>query len=496
MKNIIISISFIMSILYSNEVTAKVNQENIIKGTRVQLTLEAVGQDIKFPDIKSVGDYNIENISNMNQSSIKIINGEVKKEISQKRILSFTPDKNMTIPSFEIKVDGKKLKTEPIDITVNKVSSYTPTGTEKFTLQMRSNRKEVFIGEPFLVSIEFNQLKSVDLMDFRSQKPNFNGCISKEIKGEDTLQNSKYIIHRFNYILTPTIEQNLTIEPILAKVAERSRERDNFFGSIFDKPKWSQIISNSLNIKIKPSPSQSDLIGDFKLTQKIDNRSVKANKPVNLTISILGEGNLEDFDALNYEIDGVTIYSDDAKITTQIKGDKLISNYTKKFVFISDNNFTIPNKSFSAFNFNTNKMYDINIDGYDIDVQGVSIAKNKVLVHKNNITSSNSTAPTIKASTTNKNIDNEENPRIWMLLLSFVAGIIVTLITLKFKQIKEFRFKSNPYKHSEALKILYPHINTNKDIENMVRDLYEKENGNKDIKIDKKRLKELLKKYI
>ncbi len=495
MKIIVIGISFIITILWSNEVTAKVNQESIIKGTKIELTLKAIGKNIEFPDIKSIGNYNIEGTSNMSSSSIKIINGNTKREISQKRILSFTPDKNMTIPSFEIKVDGQNLTTKPINITVNKVNSYIPTGTEKFTLQITSYKKEVFVGEPFLVSIDFSELKSVDLMDFRSQQPNFKGCIAKEIKDEQTFKKGQYIVHRFNYILTPTIEQNLTIEPIIAKVAERSQARDNFFGSIFDKPKWSQIISNSLNINIKASPSQSDLIGDFKLTQQIDNNKVKANKPVNITINISGEGNLEDFDSLNYEIDGVTIYSDDAKITTQLRENRLISNYTKKFVFISDNNFTIPNKSFSVFNFKNNQMYNMNIDSYDINVQGSSIQQNKVLVHKNSITSSNSTVSTINP-TTNKNISNGKSPKIWMLLLSFITGIIVTLITLKFNQIKKFRFKSNPYKHSEALKILYPHINSNKDVEEMVRNLYAKKNGNKDIKIDKKKLKELLHIYL
>jgi len=496
MKNIIIAIGFIINMLWSSEVTAEVNQENIIKGGTVQLILKAVGKNIVFPDITSIGDYNIESTSNMSQSSIKIINGETKREISKKRILSFTPDKNITIPSFEIEVDGQKLKTKSINITVSKVNSYIPTGNQKFTLQISSNKKEVFVGEPLLVSIDFSELKSVDLMDFRSQQPKFRGCISKEIKGEQTFKRGKYIVHRFNYILTPTIEQNLTIEPIIAKVAERSQARDNFFGSIFDKPKWSQIISNSLDIKIKASPSQTDLIGDFKLTQKIDNDRVKANKPVNLTINISGEGSLEDFDSLNYDIDGVTIYSDDAKITTQLKGNKLISNYTKKFVFISDSNFTIPNKSFSAFNFKNNKIYKINIKGYSINVKGVPIQENRVLVHQNSTKSSNSTIPTVKSLSTNQNIINEKNPKIWMLLLSFIAGVIITLITLKFNQIKEFKFKSSPYNNSEALKILYPYINNDKEVEEMVKNLYAKKSGNRDIKIDRKRLKELVQRYI
>ena len=490
MKIIIMAISLMMTLLYSNSVKATVNQESIIKGTTIQLTLKAIGSNIEFPDIQSIGNYPIQGISNRSSSSIKVINGTTTHDVSKNRILSFTPDANVTIPSFQITVDGEKLKTNAINITVSKVSSYTPKGDEKFTLQMDSKVKEVFVGQPFLVSIYFSELKGVDLMDFRSQQPNFKSAIAKEIKGEQTYQKGNYIVHQFNYILTPTQEGELSIEPMMARVAERSQTRDNFFGTIFDKPKWSQIISNSISINVKPVPNQNTLIGDFTLTQNIDNKSVKANKPVNLTVNIMGEGSLEDFDELNYEIDGVTIYSDDAVVQSKLQGNKLISNYTKKFVFISDHNFTIPSKSFKAFNFKTQKEYSLDINSYSIEVKGKALQPAVVVQNIDNKIEkvSISTKEDIE-----KDIVKDNNREIIISIISFLVGILLTLITLKFNQIKNFRFKTRRYKDEEALKILYPHINDNREIESMVRDLYAKVNGDKSIKIDKKRLKNLIK---
>ena len=51
----------------------------------------------------------------------------------------------------------------------------------------------------------------------------------------------------------------------------------------------------------------------------MDAQSVKANKPVNLTVKIKGNGTLEDFEFSAFEIDGVTVYSDDAVITTEFE---------------------------------------------------------------------------------------------------------------------------------------------------------------------------------
>ena len=492
MKTIILILSLMTTLIYSSGVKATVNQKSIIKGMTIQLTLKATGDDIKFPDIQSIGDYPIEGISSRSSSSIKMINGNTTQEVSKEKILSFTPDKNVTIPPFDIVIDGTKFQTNSIKITVNSASSYSPKGDEKFTLEMSSKKREVFVGEPFLLSIYFGELKGVSLMDFRSKHPNFKSAIAKEIKGEQTYQKGNYIVHQFNYILTPTEEGKLDIEPMIARVAERSESRDNFFGTIFDKPKWSQVISNSLTIDVKPIPTQTALIGDFTINNNIDSRSVKANKPINLTINIKGEGSLEEFDELNYEIDGVTIYSDDAVVSTKLEGNKLISNYTKKFVFISDQNFTIPSKSFTAFNFRTQKEYSLDIDSYRIEVKGKAIGSAMVISSPKEDTNS-----TIKEeSIVNSDSNQQKSNSILIAILSFIFGVIITFISLKFDRIKSFKFNSSPYRESEALKILYPHINSSRDIESMVRDLYNKESGDKSIKIDKRILREMVDRVI
>ncbi len=82
--------------------------------------------------------------------------------------------------------------------------------------------------------------------------------------------------------------------------------------------KWKQMASNSLELEVLPQVQESDLVGDFTLDATIDAQEVKANKPVNLTIKIEGKGNLESFEFPKYEIDGVTVYSDEAKIETKV----------------------------------------------------------------------------------------------------------------------------------------------------------------------------------
>ena len=96
--------------------------------------------------------------------------------------------------------------------------------------------------------------------------------------------------------------------------------------------------------------------------------------------------------------------------------------------------------------------------------------------------------------------DGNEKPSVpkekaewWLVALAFVSGMIVMLL---FRYLPSVKWKrtGRSVKVSEALKILYPHINESKEIEEMVRKLYARQNGDKSIVIDKKELKEMVEK--
>ena len=296
--------------------------------------------------------------------------------------------------------------------------------------------------------------------------------------------------------MTPKYEGNFTIEPARAKIAERGRRKDDFFGTFFDTPIWSRIISNTLNVEVKPSPEDTDLIGDLKLSETIDATEVKANKPVNLTIKISGEGNLEDFDGLKYEIDGVTIYSDDAKIESELQGSQLISSYEKKFVFIADHNFTIPSKSFTLFNFKTGKVETIKTESRQITVKGGQVTIPSVIKStKPHAIAKRKTGVVSEEKQVEKVENRTEPPALWMLLFAFVGGVILTLGVVKLLPLLKWKRSVNPMRESEAIRILYPHTSDDPKVEEMVRKLYAKKGGDKRIVIDKAALKVLVDRY-
>lgn len=499
--------------LWAGSVTAKVNDTEVVAGNSVQLTIEAKGDSIDFPTIVSVGDYPIEGTSNSSHMSYQMINGSTTQEKIQSRVIAFTPDKNMTIPSFEVEVDGAKLKTNPIDIKIVKSLAPTQTSDAKVTLTMAISKQEVFVGEPVELKVFFNERRDAQLMKVEFGKPNFKDFLVKDMGDEKTYQQGNYLVHELRFLLTPKYEGNLTIPSAMANVAFRQQSRDDFFGIIFDRPDWKRVISNTLLLKVKPAPQNTDLIGNFTLETSVDATEVKANKPVNLTLRISGEGNLEDFEGPKYEIDGVTIYSDDAAMSSSVVGDKLMSVYEKKFVFISDRDFTIPTRSFTLFDTTTQMIKNLEMKAHDIKVTGRVDTPTQVIqnntppptqikqedtAQKASKKEANTPARTADSEDEAIGADTQAESSLspWMLALAFVAGIIVSLAASKILPTLNLKKSLGIVSDEEALKILYPNTNSDAEVEQMVRKLYAKKGGDKSVVIDKEKLKEMVGKYM
>jgi hypothetical protein len=291
-----------------------------------------------------------------------------------------------------------------------------------------------------------------------------------------------YQIQEIEYIATPLQEGNFSITPAQVKVAIAQQGRRNFFGGF--GAKWYKTLSNPLKIAVLPQAEESDVVGEFKVETKVETKEVKANKPVNLTIKIEGNGNLQNFEIPKYKIDGVTVYSDEAKIDTKVVDGKLYSIFTQSFALISYEDFSIPAQSFTAYSPKEKKVKTLKVKGFDIKVKKSAYQK----------AMSNSGAGLVQSQTpiSSKEVIIEkivevETIQWWMLLIAFFLGIL-------FMYLGRFIPKklTKSYNEEEALKLLYGHMNAGKDIEEMVRKLYAKKRGDKSVKIDKKALREMV----
>jgi len=484
---------FGFTIIRAASVEATVSTKEVVQGNAVQLRIKAVGESALFPHIPDINGVPVVGRSTQRSMQFSSVNGQKSSQNSSTLVLSFIPQRDMTIPSYRVTIDGKEYHTEPIAIKVVKSKAPQIQGSDKFSLAMIAQKQKVLVGEPFLVTIFFSVEQNVRLADTDYKRPAFKDFFVKEIEEPRKYQKGEYIVQELRYLLTPKKEGNITIDPARVKVGVQDSSRRDIFGGFFGQLSWTSLVSKPLKIEVKPLPKQTDLVGNFTINSTIDTQRVKANKPVNLVVKIEGEGSLEDFDLPEYKIDGVTVYSDDAKVESRLVGGKLMSSYSKSFVFISDHDFSIPSRSFTAYNYKTGKVEVLKVNAYNIEVEeaptlapvGVQSGTPLVRTKKQESLIQKETAPTTETT----------GMAWWMLIVSFLAGSLVTLLGLKGVPRWRFRRDKSPFKESEALKILYPHTNSDKDVEAMIRKLYARKNGDKSVVIDKNELKEMVKRF-
>ncbi|WP_373031171.1 BatD family protein [Sulfurovum sp.] len=480
--------------LWSDGVEAIVSSTEIVNGNPVQLQIKATGDDAQFPDIQMIDGHSVVGTNSGSSSSYSYINGKMKSQYTTTKTYTFIPNQNVSIPSYEVKIDGKIYKTQPIEIKMVKSNATVGQSNDIFSLQMRANKTKVMVGESLMVTVYFSLKNGVRLShDIQYTAPNFSGFIVTEGGDQNAYIKGNYQVQEVRYILTPQEEGNFTVTPAHAKVGVADRSRRDIFGMTFGT-EWKQMASNTLEIEVLPQAKESDLVGDFTVDVTIDAEEVKANKPVNLTVKIEGKGNLESFEFPKYEIDGVTVYSDEAKVETKVLDGQLYSTYSKSFAFISEDDFKIPARSFSMLAPEDQQMKELNVNAYEVTIKKSSTSASLSLKpHTNGMVQTKIAQPLSSQEASKEERVEVKTVAWWMLVASFGLGALSIIVLQRLPRLKSRR--ANPYKESEALKILYAHMSEDTEVEEMVRKLYARKNGDKTVEIDKKVLKEMVERF-
>lgn len=483
-------ITLVVQVMWADGVEATVSSTEVVRGNAVELRIKAIGDDAEFPDIQMIDGHSIIGTHSGSSSSYSYINGTMKSEHTTTKTFTFVPDQNVTIPAYEVKIDGKSYKTQPIEIKIVTSNASVGQNNDMFSLQMRANKTKVMVGESLMVTVYFSLKNGVRLsQEIQYTQPAFPGFIVTEGGEQNAYIKGNYQVQEVRYILTPQAEGNFTVSPAYAKVGVADRSRRDIFGMTFGT-QWKQVASNSLQIEVLPQAQESDLVGDFTIDTTIDAQEVKANKPVNLTVKIEGKGNLESFEFPKYEIDGVTVYSDEAKIETKVVDGELYSHYSKSFAFISEEGFMIPARSFSMLTPKDKQLKELTVNAYDISIKKKSSSAT-TKPHTNGVVQTKMSQPAQTKDVVVEKQVEVKSVAWWMLAAAFALGMLFMSVIRWLPRI--ITRTASPYNESEALKILYAHMSEDPEIEEMVRKLYAHKNGDKSVQIDKKVLKEMVK---
>lgn len=525
MKKFFILIFILFSTILSAKVPLVVLKTNklIVKSgedLRVVISVKAKkDSQIVFPKITNIAGYGIKQKRFSEIGSKGLVNNKLTPLIIKSVIYHISPTKSFTIPSYKVKVDKKTYKTKPVKIKVVSLKKDKNSNGD-FIFRMKSSKSTVSVGEPFIVTVELIEpLKYGDAI-FEYKQPDFKGFKVLDLGDAADIEQGEQVIKSIKYILIPTKPGKFLIPKakikISLQVAPAMQTPFDFMGSTMQ---YKSLSTNPLEIKVLDIPN-ADIVGDYKIEAKVNKTKVKANKPVEYTLKIEGEGTLDNIKDPEIKIDNVNVYSEDSNVIHKYDNNKVYSIYTKKYVFIADKDFIIPSVKITAYNPKNKKLYTLETKEIPIKIKKLSTISailNKALGKEK------SSNQNIKANNTQNIISSKKSQEIEKIedilldkeyykrkyskeinsskaIVIFIIGLIIGAVLMLFilKFVKN-RFnggaKSILYgSYQEALNILYPHINEDKKIEEMVKQLYEVINGNKEIKIDEKALRKMVKK--
>ncbi|MGE4384362.1 MAG: BatD family protein [Endomicrobiaceae bacterium] len=247
------------------------------------------------------------------------------------------------VPAITVFNKGEKISSEPINV---KVVKYLQTKKQS---RADKNNKNIFVeAYTDINSVYVNQqiyytLKFSTKFDLASNPIYILPMFKDFWKSESNIKSGYRLIEGENYFvfevvtkLYPMRDGNLVIDPSNVKVEYlryNSNDVNNEFNKILNarKIKYS-LNSNPVTVKVFPLPELgkpenfTGAVGKYSIAASVDKKNVVINEPINLTVKIEGNGNIN---AISEP--GIKLPTDMKKYATSVYTDNKGFKNSKKF---------------------------------------------------------------------------------------------------------------------------------------------------------------------
>jgi hypothetical protein len=472
MKNLgkIFFITFCIPYFLHAQVNATLDATSVEEGELVTLSLEIIGENPRKPEIFKLCGSDV--VATGQQTSLQMINGTTSKSY----ILSyqFFPTKSCEIDPIEVRVNGQIEKSNPLSLKV----VLPDTSKERdFVLKLKSDKKEVYIGEPFEVTLLFKQKKGLSVVDSNFAGPNLQGFWMQGEPKQEQYSEGDYTVTKLCYKMSAQRDTNLSITPAEIKIATRSHARD-VWGAWSPRVKWKTYRSNGLEIDVKALPKGVDLVGKFEISATVDRDKVNANEAINLSVKVKGEGNLEDIGSFKPFVQNVSVFDEKILLTD--------GEISQKIAFVADDDFVIPALELRYFDLDTKEVKTVTTQEIPIKVNNSS-PQEQLVIQKDTLANKGAASE----------LQNEAQTSYLSLISAYIFGLFTAFLLMYFKPWKLAKQKNTFSLDDEKMLLvkLLP-FKQDEEVAEVLQLLEENIYSNQKHVIEKKRLKEIVKKYL
>lgn len=293
-------------------VSVNVLSNRVAVGEIGQFIIKLSNGDAEMPQQLSAPGLIIEKSGS--QSAINIINGVSSMETTYfYRFRGDTPG-TLTIPEFEIIINGKPFKTRPIEITVfeRDQSEVELDATKPYFAKLELSKDEFYVNEivPFTLTAYVrgrNSISDVTSPKLTHESFVFKGFREVRTDGADvgnTFYSSAVIPSTFFALKAG--EHRLGPAEIVVRVLD-SGSGFGGLSSFFQRTVPREMVTNTANVTVKPLPAGAPAsftggIGVFEISAKASTTTVALGDPISMEFEVSGVGNLRTMGAPVFEI--------------------------------------------------------------------------------------------------------------------------------------------------------------------------------------------------
>ena len=343
-----------------------------------------------------------------------------------------------------------------------------------YSLKLQSTKKEVYVGEPFEVTLLFKQRRDAEPVDSEFTSPKFSGFWIKSESKPQKMQEGDYDITKIVYKVAAQRVGNLKVSAAKIRIATRVHTK-NSEGLSVSKVQNTTYFSNELNIEANALVNGVDLVGDFSISARVEKSKVEVKEALHLTLEVLGEGNIEDISILTPSLLGVNVFEDEAVINA--------NKLTQKVTFVAENDFTIPPYVLSYLDIKSQKIKTIATQEITVKVKNAKAIQELILKEAGE-------------ETLDKTLSTQNFFSDFWIATAYIVGLLSGVLLMIYKPwnllAKEKR--ASVKKPKTLLWKLLPY-NSDKKVDDIINALERNIYLNNGEDIDKKVLKEIIEKY-
>ncbi len=369
--------------------TASVNKRLLTPQETLVLSLTVSGtQKVKPFDLPEIKGLNLVYGPRI-ASQTQIVNGVVNTKRIFEYGFSSSTEGAFTIPSFEMEIEGKTYRSNPIEIEVKAgASSADSSGADgaeenasslgkRIFAELALDKKEAVVNEQVILS--FRLYRNIAAESLRYDPPVTQGFL-EEALGEQRVSRKivdgvEYEVIEIQKALFPLKTGTLEIPAVRVQgnlLFQSTQKRsgspfesffddpfaDSFFGRRYER-RPIEVTSNSVTLQVRSLPETgkpdpfSGAVGDFSLTIDVKPKEVAVGDPITVTMMVSGSGNLQSLQAptLKGDLTKFKTYEPESKTNILSREERIRGEKTFEVVLVPKEIVAeTPKIEFSFFN--------------------------------------------------------------------------------------------------------------------------------------------------